>query len=328
MLKRPGVLLLVTVPGKIVYNTVFGDISIDVPLASAPSAPSTEWEKWMQLLDPRIQPPQLEATGDFVTTFQIPVTNEGNTHILPTGYVELYDEDGTMLTRIGKESIRNEEGVFLGEKIVDYLPINDEWGNVLPWVKRVYTVLWRGFAYEEFDVETRKNSIKFLSPSQYYSSLHKTDTSYLLPWEKLRIITETRHIRAKIFLEYLRNDGVREPYEREQMLEVTYSYIGKGINFWALLLIGTLVFIIFCIWLLLRKKEDQVEELEEEIVVLEDEVEDLEDELDEFEKARILAREALEKKKIKKAATKLRSPASLPTETQRTRRTKRNPEKE
>lgn len=50
----------------------------------------------------------------------------------PTGRVEIRDEDGNTLKSIGKESIKTPEGVYIGEKIVDYLPINDEDGNVLP----------------------------------------------------------------------------------------------------------------------------------------------------------------------------------------------------
>jgi hypothetical protein len=59
-------------------------------------------------------------------TLQIPVKNDGNIHIRPTGKIYLYDETGTKLEKIGKESIIDENGVYLGEVVVDYLPINDE----------------------------------------------------------------------------------------------------------------------------------------------------------------------------------------------------------
>lgn len=46
-------------------------------------------------------------------TFTLPVKNSGNTHIMPLGRIELYDEDGILLERVGKEGIRTPEGVFL-----------------------------------------------------------------------------------------------------------------------------------------------------------------------------------------------------------------------
>ncbi len=65
--------------------------------------------------------------------------------VRPIGRIELYDEDNTILRKIGKESIKTPDGVYLGEKIVDYLPINDEGGSVLPDGdrKRIYTVDWK-----------------------------------------------------------------------------------------------------------------------------------------------------------------------------------------
>jgi hypothetical protein len=43
-------------------------------------------------LDPRITPPVL-VESDFGMNFSIPVTNKGNTHILPVGRIELYDNE-------------------------------------------------------------------------------------------------------------------------------------------------------------------------------------------------------------------------------------------
>lgn len=113
------------VPGKLIYDTEVGEIAIDVPLTSAPefdipksdfSDPST-WQKWLKRiqkeLDPRLDPPILVDTSDFSVDFTIPVTNGGNIHTLPVGRIELYEENGNMLTKIGKESMRTPEGVFL-----------------------------------------------------------------------------------------------------------------------------------------------------------------------------------------------------------------------
>lgn len=46
---------------------------------------------------------------DFQTTFE----NAGNTHLKPTGKIELMDENGEILKNIGKEAIINEKGAFI-----------------------------------------------------------------------------------------------------------------------------------------------------------------------------------------------------------------------
>lgn len=293
MVKRTGILFLVNVPWKIVYDTIFGDIGIE--LSAAPVSQPNDWvSKLKRDLDPRLTPPVL-VESNFGMNFSIPVTNKGNTHILPVGRIELYDND-ILLKKIGKESIRSEDGVLLWEKIVDYLPINDEAGNVLPSSNRIYTVLWKGFAYEE--VDNWQKVIKFLSPSDYYSQKSGSNAGYLLPWEKLKVVDATKIVKAKIHLEYRKTDNTVEPFESEQDITVRYSYIDKGINWWALLLIGALLFIIWILWLLFRRDEDRVEELEDEVEVLEDEI-------DELEKGRRLAKAAIAKKKKAKAVKAL-----------------------
>lgn len=290
MVRRAWVLLLVNVPGRLVYNTSLGEIEIETPLFSAPDENAdiiknpqslTTWEAWLKRmmaeLDPRIDSPILIDTSDFYVSFTIPVTNAGNIHILPVGRIELYDEDGTILKKIGKESLKSPEWVFLWEKVVDYLPINDEGGNVLPWSDRIFSIVWKWFAYET--IEWGKSVIKFLSPWAYYSSLTEENARYLLPWEKLKIFIASRKIHAKIHLEYLGENNLAVPFDLEKDIYVKYNFIDKGLNFWAILLI---ILIIFIAWRLLRRKEDRIEDLEEEV--------------DEFEHAKALAKKALAKK--------------------------------
>jgi hypothetical protein len=72
-----------------------------------------KWRRWqekiMQELDPRFETPLLFDTDDFVVTFTVPIRNSGNTHILPVGRIEIFDEKGVPLVKIGKESIRTSE---------------------------------------------------------------------------------------------------------------------------------------------------------------------------------------------------------------------------
>lgn len=323
MVRRAWVLLLVNVPGKLIYDTEVWEIAIDVPLLSAPDQndlptnfrdPNT-WEKWLKRitreLDPRVESPILVDTSDFSVIFTLPVTNNGNIHSLPVGRIELYDEDGSMLKKIGKETIRSPEWVFLGESIVDYLPINDEGGNVLPGSDRIFSVTWKGFAYET--IEAGKSLIKFLSPGQYYTKQTEDNARYLLPWEKLKIFVASKKIHAKIYLEYRGENNLAVPFETEKDIYVKYNYIDKWLNWWAVLLI---LLVILIAWRLLRKRDDHIHELE-------DEVEELEDEVDEFEKAKRMAKAAIAKKKPTKvskteAPSKTKAPAKKKPATKKT----------
>jgi len=60
-------------------------------------------------LNPYWNKPKLVNTSDFNVKFSIPVSNSGNIDIRPLGRIELYDEDGTLLRKIGKESIKSPE---------------------------------------------------------------------------------------------------------------------------------------------------------------------------------------------------------------------------
>jgi len=89
--------------------------------------------------------------SDFNIKFDIPFDNSGNTHIKPLGKIILKDENGKELKAIGKEVIVNDLGAVIGEKIVDYIPINDTGGNVLPKTKRIFESEWKGFPYKTYD---------------------------------------------------------------------------------------------------------------------------------------------------------------------------------
>ena len=166
---------------------------------------------------------------------------------------------------------------------------------MLPGSDRIFSVVWKGFAYETIDAG--KTVIKFLSPGAYYTKQTEDNARYLLPWEKLKIFLASKKVLAKIYLEYTGDGGKIVPYEAERTILVKYNYIDKGINYGAIALI---LLVILIAWLLLRKRDDRIEELEEE-------VDELEDEVDEFEKAKKMAKKAIAAKKSaepKKEVTK------------------------
>lgn len=263
-------LYLMKVPGDIVVKTDLGDILIDIPeLNSAPDV----WERlkrnfgdrsaWMDAvrdLNPHWERPILSKT-DLQVSLNIPVQNEGNIHIKPTGKVYIYDQE-VMLKKIGKESIVDENGVFKGERIVDYLPINDEGGNVLPNSERVFKIDWLGFASQDMN-DSGSTIISFESPSDYFARQSGGDIQVLYPWEKLSIRSATRHLMAKVEFSYKNpQTGANEVFTRELPLDISYNYIAKTPN-WGMILI--VVGIILIAWILIRRRDNTIEDLEDEL---------------------------------------------------------------
>ena len=70
------------------------------------------WEEIIQEMNPLWDKPMLEK-DNFAVTLKVPVKNDGNIHVKPTGKVYLYEDDGKQLEKIGKESIVDENGVYL-----------------------------------------------------------------------------------------------------------------------------------------------------------------------------------------------------------------------
>ncbi len=72
--------------------------------------------------------------------------------------------------------------------------------------------------------------VKFQTPGEYYSALSAENAATLYPWEKLKISIATRHIKAKIALEYSGENGVTVPLELERDIVVQYNFIDKVLN--------------------------------------------------------------------------------------------------
>ncbi len=320
MIQRIGTLFLVTVPWAITYDTTYGEVVVwpgggggaggwagvaGIASISSYPTPRPTPEYWFtrisDLLDPTLNAPSLPPAKDFGIDFQIPVKNKGNVHVLPVWRIEILDENGLPLKSIGKESIRSPEWAYVGERIVDYLPINDEAGNVLPNSERLYNISWKWFAYET--IEWGKATIKFLSPQDYYKQLQSNESPYLLPWEKYRLVPVSKILQAKIQLEYSGKDNTPVPYEVNREITLNYFSLEKSINYGAILI---LVLILFLIWILSRiiGGGRTTQEKKEKMGSTENEV-------DELEKGRKLAQKALAKKAEKKLSQKI-PPESVP----------------
>jgi hypothetical protein len=295
MLKRIGMLFLITAPGQITVKPGFWAIMLESPqwemnhdripetFFAAPVeytqgtmkrfmmnfSDTSKRKKLLTEINPFWSAPTLSGSN-FALKLKVPVRNDGNTHIKPRGKIFLYDTDGTQLARVGKESIQDENGVYLGEKIVDYLPINDEWGNVLPDTERIFDVNWLGFAYEGKDSDG-KAMIKFETPSDYYSSLTESESQYIYPWERMTIQNVEKTIAGKVEIAYKNPlTGKDDLYTVDIPVNVNYPYITKTYN-WSLICI--VLFLIWCVYLIFFRRRRQYREdmshLEDEIVALE-----------------------------------------------------------
>ncbi|MDD3793869.1 MAG: hypothetical protein PHI37_03595 [Candidatus Gracilibacteria bacterium] len=196
---------------------------------------------------------------DFNIGFEIPFSNEGNTHIKPTGKITLVDENGNNIKGVGKEIIKNDMGTIMGEKIVDYIPVNDNGGNVLPETTRIFKSEWRGFPYEDYD-ENGKKIIKYWTPSEYYTNKNIESKTFLFPWERINEKLENKKVTAIIELAYKNHEGENIEFNSAKDFYVDYKteYIGYNPYFFIglILTLGILWFILF---ILKRKRKKKCE---------------------------------------------------------------------
>jgi hypothetical protein len=300
MVRRIGMLFMINLSGKIFVDTNIWNIEvvqnwwwtaaipllaptvnfIDNPIAYIKEkgkkfmmvfTDPEEVQKMAEEINPFWEKPTLNWE-DFQVDLKIPVQNNGNTHIKPTGKIFLYDGD-EQLVKIWKEAILNENGAFMGEKIVDYIPINDNKGNVLPNTQRIFSVNWQWFAYGDMDA-AGKYMINFENPSSYYSRLSEEAGKFMYPWERLAVRNTKKTLDAKVEMSYKNPaTGKDEPYKVEVPVNIHYAYVAKTTNWSALILIFG---IIFLSWRIIQRRnrdidflEDEVGELEHEILALE-----------------------------------------------------------
>ncbi len=188
----------------------------------------------------------MTGTGtDFNVTFHIPFQNGGNTHIKPEGKIILTDETNKPFEKIGKEIIKDENGSVIGEKIVDYLPLNDQGGNILPNTTREFNIDWIGFPYKSYD-DKWNEIIKYRSPSEYFTLQNLPDGQVILmPWERIAERAVQKNLTAKVNIAFSGAEWKTEVIDLTK--EFTIDYKEKYIAWspYALILISTGWFFLF-----------------------------------------------------------------------------------
>lgn len=195
---------------------------------------------------------------DFNISFKIPVENKWNTHIKTTWEIKLFDENWKQIKQIWKKVIVNKKWAIIWEKIVDYIPINDNNGNVLPWTKRVFKPEWKGFPYKEYSQEQWKEIIKYKNPWEYYTDKELQKEFRLLPWERVCYDKQTKKITAKFDISYLNEQWKEVSFPSAKEFDVTYTRKYIWYNYYLIFsVIAILIFLFILFWIiwLLRKKK-------------------------------------------------------------------------
>ena len=197
---------------------------------------------------------------DFEIIFNTLFKNIWNTHIKPYWTIKLLDINWKEINSIWKEIIKNDAWAIIWEKIVNYLPINDNWWNILPWSSRIFESIWRWFPYEWYD-ENWKKIIKYWSPEEFYTrenwlylSMDKIEES-LYFWERINLKRNHRKIKALINIEYENKDWELVEFNSAQEFYVDYKEKYKWINPYVSILWILSLFIISMLLLVTKKKK-------------------------------------------------------------------------
>ena len=192
--------------------------------------------------------------NDFNINFETLFINEWNTHLKPSWTIKLVDTNWKEIKGIWKEIIKNDAWVIIWEKIVDYLPINDNWWNVLPGTDRNFESEWKGFPYEWYD-ETWKKIIKYWTPEEYYTKLNIEERWFLLPWERVNERVNHEKINAYIDLSYINKDWEKVEFNSAKEFYVDYKEEYIWLNPYVFIWAWSFLFLIYLIWLIFRKKK-------------------------------------------------------------------------
>lgn len=210
--------------------------------------------------------------------FDIGFVNSGNTHIKPQGKIVILD-NGTALTKISQEIIRNQNDAIIWQKVVDYIPVNDEWWNVLPNSKRIFDQEWNGFPYEIINDQWERE-IKYKTFSEYYSDQNMSKRQILMFWEQVKTREKTKNLTAQVSLSYDGDNWKQEDYNSAKNFSVTYTEQYIWYNWFVLLILS--IFGVFIFWIFLLAKKRKKKE-DDEIKRLKKRLKDQEKELDKIE---------------------------------------------
>ncbi len=165
--QKVGVLLLVRVKGEIRES---GNLDIFDTYNSAITGDQVANAKTQAVFE------------TFPINLAVRLTNTGNVHTKPQGKIIIKNTFGQALTRVGEEAILNGSGAITGTKVVDYIPVNDRGGNVLPNSSRVFLQPWKGLGSQVYDENGQKSiAWKGLGFGRYTAELELSYAGQIMP---------------------------------------------------------------------------------------------------------------------------------------------------
>lgn len=191
---------------------------------------------------------EIEENKDFNITFEIPIKNIWNTHIKPSWKIILVDEDWNEIKEVWKEYVTNDKWAITSEKIVDYIPINDIWWNILPYTERNYQSEWKGFPFKTYD-ETWKEIIDYWDPSEYYTKKNVEDRWFLMFWERVCETKQHKKITAIFDISYNDENGELVEFNSAKDFYIDYTEQYIGLNPYVLIPLWSIIWIIIIFWL-------------------------------------------------------------------------------
>ena len=200
-----------------------------------------------------------DSNKDFNVDFSIDFSNKWNVHIKPTWKIEIVDENWNVLKKIWKESIKNENWAIIWNKVVDYIPINDEDWNVFPNENRIFNQCWKWFAYETLDNEWEK-TIKYFNPNEYYSKDTNKNWWYLMPWQRICSRIVNKKLTAKIDLKYTDPNWKEVEFNSAKDFYINYEETYIWLN-WYVIIPWILIFFIFFFIILFKRRKKEEEEI-------------------------------------------------------------------
>jgi len=196
---------------------------------------------------------------DFAINFDTLFVNDWNTHLKPKWKIILTDENWKEIKWIWKEIIKNDNWAIIWEKIVDYLPINDNDWNVLPYTERKFNVEWRWFPYEGYDKNWKK-IIKYWTPEEYYTKQNIEKRWFLLPWERVNEKINHEKINADIKLSYENRKWENIEFNSAKDFYVDYKEQYIWLNPYFFIILWLILLLTIILWLIFKKKKRKCSE--------------------------------------------------------------------
>ncbi len=188
--------------------------------------------------------------NNFDVNFIIPIDNKWNTHIKPEWKIILKDDKWNIIKNVWKKVIINKKWAVIWQKIVNYIPINDVWWNVLPGTSRNFKCEWKWFPYKAYD-KNWNPIIKYWNPDQYYTKQNLWESKILMPWEKIKQREVNKTITAEFNIKYKWENWKDIEFNSAKEFPVSYKEKYIAINYYVLCPLIALLILIFIIILII-----------------------------------------------------------------------------